>query len=270
MRRAPVDGLELEYEDRGTGEPVVLIHAGVCADFFAPLMDEPALAGHRLVRHRRAGYAGSGRVEGSLGIERQAEHCRALMAHLGIERAHVVGHSSGACVALQLALDAPEAVQSLALLEPAKPGAPSLRQQELVETIFRPALGHYQAGDLAAAVDVFMRGVCGAGYRARLEAALPGAFEQAVADAGTFFGQELPAVMAWSLGSQEAARIVQPTLVVRGGDSLEVYRERQDLLAGWLPDAEPFVLPGATHLLHVQEPRAMAEALAGFLSRHSG
>ena len=49
-----------------------------------------------------------------------------------------------------------------------------------------------------------------------------------------------------------------------------MYRERQDLLVGWLPDAEPFVLPGATHLLQVQEPRALAEALAGFLSRHSG
>ena len=225
MLRARVDGLELEYETRGAGEPVVLVHAGVCADFFAPLMDQPALAGHRLVRHHRAGYAGSDRVDGQLGIERQAAHCRALMAHLGIARAHVVGHSSGACIALQLALDLPDVVLSLALLEPAKPGAPSPRQQELVDTIFRPALERYEAGDRGAAVEVFMRGVCGAGYRARLEAALPGAFEQAVADAGTFFGQELPAVMAWSLGPEEAARIVQPTLVVRGADSLPVYRD---------------------------------------------
>ena len=33
MERAPIDGIELEYEIRGTGEPVVLMHAGVCADF---------------------------------------------------------------------------------------------------------------------------------------------------------------------------------------------------------------------------------------------
>ena len=39
MQRAPIDGIELEYEIRGTGEPVVLIHAGVCADFFRPLID---------------------------------------------------------------------------------------------------------------------------------------------------------------------------------------------------------------------------------------
>ena len=41
MDRAPIDGIELEYEVRGSGEPVVLIHAGVCADFFAPLVEQP-------------------------------------------------------------------------------------------------------------------------------------------------------------------------------------------------------------------------------------
>ena len=40
------------------------------------------------------------------------------MTHLGVERAHVVGHSFGGCIALQLALDTPEIVHSLALIEP--------------------------------------------------------------------------------------------------------------------------------------------------------
>jgi pimeloyl-ACP methyl ester carboxylesterase len=47
------------------------------------------------------------------------------MRHLGIERAHVVGHSSSAIMALQLALDAPDRVLSLALLEPALLAVPS-------------------------------------------------------------------------------------------------------------------------------------------------
>ena len=118
------------------------------------------------------------------------------------------------------------------------------------------------------AVDTFMRGVCGPAYRAPLETAVPGAFEQAVADADTFFDQELPAVMEWSLDRDAAARIAAPALVVRGGDSEPVYRERQDLLLEWLPSAEPFVLEGATHLLQIQQPRALAGALAGFFARH--
>jgi len=269
--RAPVDGLELEYEVRGAGEPVVLIHAGVIAGFFAPLMEQPALVGaYRVVRHHRAGYAGSDRVEGPLPFTGQATHCRALMDHLGIERAHVVGHSSSACMALQLAVDAPEAVLSLALLDPARPAPPTALHRHTVETVLLPALDQYRAGDPAAAVDTFMRGVCGAGYRAPLEAAVPGAFEQAVADADTFFGQELPAVMEWSLDRDAAALITVPALVVLGGDSEPVFRERQELLLDWLPNAEPFELPGASHLLQVQEPRAMAEALASFAARHPG
>jgi hypothetical protein len=47
-----------------------------------------------------------------------------------------------------------------------------------------------------------------------------------------------------------------------------VWAERQALVEAWLDDVEPFVLAGATHLLHLQRPRAMAEALAGFFARH--
>ena len=90
--------------------PIVLIHAGVCADFFAPLVQEPALSGNfTLVRYHRTGYAGSGRLQGAVSLARQAARCRALMRHLGIERAHIVGHSSSASIALQLGLDAPDA-----------------------------------------------------------------------------------------------------------------------------------------------------------------
>ena len=76
--------------------------------------------------------------------------------------------------------------------------------------------------------------------------------------------------MEWSLDRDAAARISAPALVVLGGDSEPVFRERQELLLDWLPNAEPFELPGATHLLQVQEPRAMAEALASFAARHPG
>ena len=45
MERADVDGVPLEYETHGSGEPAVLLYAGPCADWFRPLVDEPALAG---------------------------------------------------------------------------------------------------------------------------------------------------------------------------------------------------------------------------------
>jgi pimeloyl-ACP methyl ester carboxylesterase len=270
MHRATVDGIELEYDEQGSGDAIVLIHAGVCADFFAPLVGEPALSGHRLVRYHRAGYVGSGHPEGELSIADHARHCHGLLDHLGIERAHVVGHSSSADIVLQLALDSPERVSSLTLMEPALMPVPS--RAAWGKSAALPAVEAYRAGDRPAAVDLWMRGVAGDGWREAMDRVLPGAFEQAIADCPSFFEQELPAVQAWHFGEDEARRITQPALAVIGARSpavSPVWEERQALLLAWLPNVEPFVLDGATHLLHVQNPGGMAEVLAAHVARHA-
>lgn len=266
-QRASLEGIELEYRTVGVGQPVVLVHAGVFADWFEPLIEQPSLSGYCLLVYHRVGYAGSSHVPGPISIARQTAHLRALMLSLGIKRAHIVGHSSGGAIAMQLALDAPETVQSLALLEPAVPvpsgAAPPRPGATSAAELFR-------AGDKAGAVDAFMKAVAGPTYRAILERMLPGAFAQAIADADTFFGQELPAVREWTFGAQQAALIRQPALLVMGGRSHEVspiWQQRQDLLLASLDNAEPFVLDGATHMLHLQNPRGLAERLAVFFAR---
>ena len=269
VERAALDGVELEYELAGSGEPVVLIHAGVCAEWFAPLLAQPTLRDRfRILSYHRAGYAGSSRPTGALTIADNAEHCHALMRAVGIERAHLVGHSSSAMMALQLALDHPEAVRSLVLLESARPALQNEQEQEFVRTVAQPALERFAAGDHAGAVDAWMRGVCAPDYRATFEAAIPGAFDRAIADAPTFFAQELPAVRAWSFTEQDARRITQPVLAVLGAESRATFGERRQLLLDWLPNAEPYDLPDANHLLHVQNPGGAADALAGFFARH--
>ena len=181
QQRLRVDGAELVYEVVGTGEPVVLIHGAFIAEAFAPLCAEPAVAArYRLVRYHRRGFAGSAPVPVPFSIAQQAADCRALLRHLGIERAHMVGHSSGGAMALQLALDAPEVVHSLALLEPALTDVPS---GPLFAAAVGPARQRYQAGDKAGATDGFLRVVAGPAYRRVLDEVLPGAYAQAVADA---------------------------------------------------------------------------------------
>jgi pimeloyl-ACP methyl ester carboxylesterase len=262
---AALDGVHLGYETAGGGEPVVLIHAGLGADWFRPLVEQPALTDRfRLLRYHRVGYGASGHLAGPVSIAAQAEHCRSLLASLGVDRAHVVGHSSGANIALQLALDAPDVVGSLALLETALLDVPS-------GPFAAEALARHSAGDRAGAVDSWLRGVGGPDYRAALDRAVPGGFDQAVVDVDTFLGQELPALRAWRFTPADAARIGPPALLVLGALSDQIgpaYRARHDLLVGWLPNAEPFVLPAANHLLHVQNPVGMADGLAGFFARH--
>ena len=268
MDRVRTDGAELEYEVSGTGEPVVFIHGAFIADTFRPLLAEPSLAGrYRLILYHRRGYAGSSRASGPVSVAQQAADCRALLRHLGVERAHVVGHSYGGAVALQLALDAPDVVHSLALLEPALMVGASA--QGYRESLARGVERYREAG-AAVVVDEFLQARW-PGYRAALDRALPGAFAQAVADAGTSFERELPGLLGWRFGEAEARRISQPALSVLGGESDALwprFGETHRLLLAWLPHAEGFVLPGTTHFLQLEDPRGMAEALAAFWARH--
>lgn len=268
---ANVGSVRIAYRTVGQGEPVLLIHAGVVADWFAPLLVEPALAEqYRLVAYHRVNYGRSSHGVGPVSIVEQAEHARVLLGHLGIERAHVVGHSAGAAIALQLALDAPSVVQALTVMDPAISTAPPVQVADAPAgpSFIAEAIDAYAAGDRARAVDAFMAGVCGADYRAALAAAVPGFFEQAVADADGLFQFELPALRAWQPTPEQLGRIAAPTLVVAGAESPPVFAERQHRLLEWLPCAEPYTVPGAGHLLQAQQPALLAEALAAFLRRH--
>jgi pimeloyl-ACP methyl ester carboxylesterase len=77
-------------------------------------------------------------------------------------------------------------------------------------------------------------------------------------------------VLNWQFGKEEARRIVQPALVVLGERSAlhPRFAETHRLLMTWLPSAEEYVLPDVTHLLHVESPGPVAQALAEFLARH--
>ncbi len=269
MNRAQIDGRALEYEVRGAGEPVVLVHGSHIADAFAPLLAESVLTErYRLLLYHRRGFAGSTHPDGPLSIAQQATDCRALMQHLGVPCAHVVGHSYGGAIALQLALDAPEVVHSLALLEPPLLTVPSAPQ--FLEAL-GPVLQMYEGGNKIGAVDSFLQAVVGPEYRSVLDRVLPGAFAQATADADTFFRIELPALEQWSFTQADAGRITQPVLTVLGGDSHTLWpgwREVHQLVQAWLPQAEGFVLEGTTHGLQIIDPKGMAAGLADFFARH--
>jgi pimeloyl-ACP methyl ester carboxylesterase len=267
VERAVLGGVTLEYEASGEGEPVVFIHGSFIADAFRPLLAEPSLRGHRLVAYHRRGYGGSSRLEGVVGVAEQATDCLALLRHLGIERTHVVGHSLGGVIALQLALDASEVVGTLAVLEPAMAVGESgpAYHQALANSSLR-----YREVGAATVVDETFKARWPA-YRARLEDVLPGAFDQAVTDAPGMFESELPGLLAWVFGEDQARSITQPALTVIGGGSNALsprFAETHRALCAWLPNAEAFILPGATHFLQIEKPRLMAEALASFFRSH--
>lgn len=266
MQRTDINGVELETYDRGSGEPVVFIH-GAMGDECAAVLTEPALAdAYRLIHYHRRGWRNSERPEASVSIEQQAADCRAVMQRLGVERAHVVGQSGGGAIALQLALDAPDAVHSLALLEPALlsvvGNAPGINEA------MSEAGSLYEAGDRAGAVETFAQEVAGAEYRAAFDQTLPeGYVDRWAADADALF-EDMPAYQNWTFTREDAARISQPVLNMRGAHTRPYLQDVYETVQEWLPHAENVVLPDATHAMLQMNPKGAAEHLADFFSRH--
>lgn len=266
MQRAQLGEISLQYEVEGSGEPVLLIHGAHIADAMRPLMVEPALEGYRRIRYRRRGFAGSTNPLpiAPASVAEQLADAVGVLDHVGVDRAHIAGHSGGALLAIELAARHPDRVTSLALLEPALLAAPSA--SDFMEPV-RALAERYGAGDHEGAVEGFLALVGDRDWRGAIERTVPGGIRQAVQDAATFYEAELPAFAAWTFGAEQAAAISCPVLSVLGSDSGPLFAEGRELLHAWFPDCQDTDIPGASHLLQMEQPRAVAEALAGFFAR---
>jgi pimeloyl-ACP methyl ester carboxylesterase len=269
MKSVKVNGVELEYELIGSGEPVLLV-SPVLADGFLPLLSEPALAGHyQLIRYHKRGWAGSTHTPPPVTMADHSADAAALLDHLDVPRAHIAGHSSGAAVAAQLALDRPELVHSLILLELSLLSLPS--GQAFLEAA-GPAFEAYGSGDHSGALAMLLSAVSGLDWatcQTLLEEQVPGAVAQAIEDADTFFGVELPAMAEWEFGPEQAAAIDRPVLSVLGTETQPLWVEVAGFLRSFLPQVEECTIAGAGHLLHIQRPEAVARGMAKFLGRNA-
>jgi pimeloyl-ACP methyl ester carboxylesterase len=255
----------MEYDERGAGEVVCLVHAGVFGAWFAPLFERPELDGFRVIRPLRPGYGGSPAAVGA-SLAYHAHRCGELLHGLGVERAHWVGHSSSCCIGLQLALDDPRLVASLILFEPAKPsGAMRDAHASSYAGAARDAAAH---GEIPAAFDVFLRGVGGDGYRQALRRQIgEDGLAAAAGESAYFFAHEMPALAAWSFGPAEASAVTAPTLVVTGAATRPWFHENAAILAAMLPHAEILTLPGLNHLAPLTDPATLAPAITDYVRR---
>ncbi|RFU82785.1 alpha/beta hydrolase [Streptomyces triticagri] len=281
MKEAVVNGVTLEYETRGSGEPVILLHGGLLADENKPLVDQPALTDHyQVVNYHRRGFAGSTRTNAPTSIEEQAADCAALLRHLGLGPAHLIGHSLGGAIALQTVLAEPESVRSLTLLEPAlmgqiakakaqgDPGAKQSQQQ--FTAAFDKVLEVARTGDKRAALMAFLESRAGDAFRGVLDfLTASGEMDQAVRDADTFLQIEMPAAFAWNFTAADAARIHRPVLSVLGAHSPQRAQMVHSVLSEWIPQTRLLVLDAAEHALPLMDPPGLASGVAHFLTRQS-
>jgi pimeloyl-ACP methyl ester carboxylesterase len=266
MRLLHVGDTDLEVDVRGSGEPVVLIQTALTADEFLPVARQSDIQdSYRVVLYYRRGYGRSSPVEGGGSMARDAEDCRNLLAVLDIERAHIVGVSYSAAVALQLAVNAPSVVHTLTVIEPPPVHVPNSEaflaaNEELMEL--------YSTEGTSVALNNFFTRLMGPQWRDELESLLPGAVQQIERDAATFFTKDLPALLEWDFDAEAARRLDMPTLYIGGTESGPWFDAVHVLMADWLSPSQDVAIEGADHNLAVTYPGQVAQALINFISRY--
>lgn len=233
-----------------------LAHAAAWAGMAAKLTDRLHMIAPDLVGHGRAPDHDPSR-------DYHDQATAEALTHLPDRPCHLIGHSFGATVALRIAIDHPERVRSLTLIEPmlfaAAAEGPGKRENDAVFAALAPA---FAAQDHLAAARGFMA-VWGDGTP----------FDALRAGQKTYIRPRMPLIAASNPALQDdAARLLPrigqvtcPVLMLAGSASPQVIHDIQDGLAARLPTARRAVVAGAGHMLPITHPTKVAAQIRAFL-----
>lgn len=235
-------GVRTYYEVAGAGEPLLLLHGGLCTveTFDA---QTPALAErHRVYVPERRGHGRTPDVDGPITYEAMAEDTIAFIEALGLEPAHLVGWSDGALVALLVALRRPELVRKLVLIgqhvtfEGARPEHRAIMERFTSDT-FPPMLKHLYAAASPDGPDHF----------------------------DVVFDKLIP---LWvgdpGIDLASLADATAPTLILVGDDDCVSIEHAAEMHRA-LPDAQLAVVPGTSHALPMEKPDLVNRLVLDFL-----
>lgn len=269
MPQATVNGIRINYNEVGSGDPLLLI-MGFGMPGEAWLGSLPFLEGFRTIYFDNRGTGQSDKPEGPYTIVQMADDAAGLLDHLGIARAHVYGVSMGGMIAQELVLRHATRIRSLVLGctmcggAYAKLGDPAIID-ELIDVV-----GNMGKPDAAAWV----------------ERQLPLLFPKVWVDANpmirelllTAVGMMPPtppqtaqSAMAGMFGWSTYERlpgIEAPALIVHGDADVLIPVENAYVLKDRIPGAELYVVRGAGHGYPAQDPVGVHAVVTEFMRRH--
>ncbi|WP_245654225.1 alpha/beta fold hydrolase [Streptomyces violens] len=262
---APVAGGELYYEAAGSGPAVVLLHEGMLD---LSMWDEQfgwlARSGYRVVRYDARGHGRSSVVDGDYAHH---EDLRALLAHLGIARATLVGHSHGARVALDSALAYPDAVAALALAAPGISGR-AFSDPFLLQHIREQVAAVSAPGGVTLFIEHFLRMWVDGPHRepASVDPDLRERIRATAKATVRAHAEGMGRGTALEVGAAgRLAEIRVPTLVMDGDlDSTDISANAH-AVALEVPGARRARIPAAGHMVNLENAARFDRELAEFL-----
>jgi pimeloyl-ACP methyl ester carboxylesterase len=116
MGYADVNGISLYYEEHGSGQPLVLLHGGYgTGEMFGAILEALA-SGRRVITVDLQGHGRTADVDRPLRFQTMGDDIAALIGHLGLAPADVMGYSLGAATALRIVIQHPDLVRRLVIV----------------------------------------------------------------------------------------------------------------------------------------------------------
>jgi 3-oxoadipate enol-lactonase len=258
-RRVRVGDVELHCEIAGSGEPLLFIHGlGSCAEDWQSQI-EYFRDRYRTIACDLRGHGRSSKPRGPYSIEVFARDLASLLRELEIGPTHVVGISLGGMVAFELAVDSPERVRSLVIVNsgPAVPAETFKQRLPLhVRLLYARVLG------LRGMAEMIAKRL----FPKQEQVALQRAFiARLAANDSHCYLASLRAIFAgWSVADR-LPDIRCPVLVLASDHDYTPVALKQ-AYAARLPNAKVVVVPDSRHALPMEKPREFNAAVATFLA----
>jgi len=258
------NNVDLYYEIHGSGPPLMLI-AGLASDSQSWLPLVPFLSSRFTVIIPDNRGVGRSTQECEITIPLMADDCAALLRHLGIGRAHLLGHSMGGMVAADMAARHPYSAATLTLVATASRNLPRNN------IMFQDWATLYESKELRSA---FYRNIFAWILTDRffndpkqLEAALIYLINYPWSQTPASFRRQTAAIAAHN-GTETLVYISCPTLVMAGEHDILMPLQCSAALAKGIKSSELAIIKDAAHSLHSEQPERLAEQLTAFLLKH--
>jgi len=258
MPKLEARGIEIAWDERGEGAPVLLIHETAVSSAAWVDLTGAISERRRVIAYDRRGWGESTAPDGyrRTTVEEQSEDAAALLETLEVTEATVCGAGLGAVIALDLLLRHPELVAGAVLIEPPLLQLLPAATEQL--SADRRPLEAAAAEGREAIVELYLSG--GLGAMAAGAARLPDRLTQPARDRPVSLIAELGAVPAWPTPLPQLASVERPSLILTAGSSPPLLREAAATLAGRLANSRARDLDSGELPPHLGAPAEVAAA----------